>query len=315
MLNQRLKSVFRNRDAILFLALLLGLSAGQFAGYTDKMVLPALGLVMTLSVLGVPPSIFRSPQAFIRPAATATVCSFVLLGGLLVGLSRLLIQDQELRNGFVILAAVPPAVAVIPFTGILRGDQIFSLLGTVGCYLSALILTPLLALLLLGREGLVPPHAIAIIVGELILLPLFASRLLQWLRYDQKIEPYKGTITNWSFFFITYTIVGLNRHLFLTQPWSLLPVVAIAVGSTFIWGEIIERCCRWFGLEQPLTISLVLLGTLKNYGLSGGLALSLFSTQTSVPSAVSTVFMIIYIIWLNAKRKWVWSTPPELTNL
>ncbi len=146
-------------------------------------------------------------------------------------------------------------------------------------------------------------------------MPLLLSWLLQWLKWAVKIEPFKGTLTNWSFFLITYTIVGLNRQLFLHQPLSLLPVVFIAVCSTFIWGEIIERFCRWRGLDQSLTISLVLLGTLKNYGLSGGLALTLFSTQTSVPSAVSTVFMIIYIIWLNAKRKWVWSTPPELANL
>jgi BASS family bile acid:Na+ symporter len=307
--------MFRNRDVILALALGLGLTVGQYAVYTDQIVLPALALVMTLSVLGVPSSILRSPGAIVRPALAASICSFLLLGGLLVGLSRLLIQDQEIITGFVILAAVPPAVAVIPFTGMLRGDQVFSLLGTVGSYLGALILTPLLALVFLGGGMVVHPLTIAVIVGELILLPLLVSWLLQWLGWAEKIEPFKGTVTNWSFFVITYTIVGLNRQLFLHQPLTLLPVVVIAVCSTFLWGEIIERLCRWRGLEQPLTISLVLLGTLKNYGLSGGLALALFSTQTSVPSAVSTIFMIIYIIWLNAKMKWAWSTSPEPANL
>jgi bile acid:Na+ symporter, BASS family len=307
--------MFRNRDVILALALGLGLTVGQYAVYTDQIVLPALALVMTLSVLGVPSSILRSPGAIFRPALAASICSFLLLGGLLVGLSRLLIQDQEIITGFVILAAVPPAVAVIPFTGMLRGDQVFSLLGTVGSYLGALILTPLLALVFLGGGMVVHPLTIAVIVGELILLPLLVSWLLQWLGWAEKIEPFKGTVTNWSFFVITYTIVGLNRQLFLHQPLTLLPVVVIAVCSTFLWGEIIERLCRWRGLEQPLTISLVLLGTLKNYGLSGGLALALFSTQTSVPSAVSTIFMIIYIIWLNAKMKWVWSTSSEPANL
>lgn len=307
--------MFRNRDVILALALGLGLTVGQLAVYTDKLVLPSLVLVMTLSVLGVPSRIFRSPGAFVRPALTAIICSFLLLGGILVGLSRLLIQDQELLTGFVILAAVPPAVAVIPFTGMLRGDQVFSLLGTVGSYLGALILTPLLALVFLGGGVVVHPLTIAVIVGELILLPLLVSWLLQWLGWAERIEPFKGTVTNWSFFVITYTIVGLNRQLFLHQPLSLLPVVGIAVCSTFLWGEILERFCRWRGLEKPLTISLVLLGTLKNYGLSGGLALALFSTQTSVPSAVSTIFMIIYIIWLNVKMKWVWSTSPEPANL
>ena len=293
---------------------MLGLTAGQFAEYTGKLVLPALGLVMTLSVLGVPSSIFRSPLAFVRPTLAGAFCSFFLLGGLLVGLSHLLIRDQEIRNGFVILAAVPPAVAVIPFTVILQGDQVFSLLGTVGAYLSALILTPLLALLLLGGGMLVHPMDIAIIVGELIILPLALSRLLQWLGWAAKIEPWKGTITNWSFFIITFTIVGLNRQLIFRQPLSLLPVFLIAVCCTFLWGEVIERLCRWRGLEQPLTVSLILLGTLKNYGLAGGLALTLFSTQTSVPAAVSTVFMIVYIIWLNAKRKWVWSAAPEIVD-
>jgi BASS family bile acid:Na+ symporter len=314
-IKRTVKNFWRNRDVILTLALVLGLAAGQLAGYTGKLVLPALGLVMTLSVLGVPSSIFRSPLAFVRPTLAATMCSFVLLGVLLVGLSHLLIRDQEIRSGFVILAIVPPAVAVIPFTVILGGDQVFSLLGTVGSYLNALILTPLLALLLLGGGTLVQPTEIAVIVGELIILPLAASRLLQRLGWADKIEPWKGTITNWSFFIITFTIVGLNRQLIFQKPLALLPVFGIAVCCTFLWGEVIERLCRWRGLEQPLTVSLILLGTLKNYGLAGGLALALFSTQTSVPAAVSTVFMIVYIIWLNAKRKWVWSAAPEIANL
>lgn len=307
--------MLRNRDVLLALALGLGLTVGQLAVYTDTLVLPALALIMTLSVLGVPSRLFLSPGAFVRPALVAIICSYVLLGGLLVGLSRIFIQDQELIAGFVILAAVPPAVAVIPFTNMLQGDQVFSLLGTVGSYLGALILTPLLTLVLLGGGLVVHPVSIAVIVGELILFPLLISWLLQWLGWAEKVEPWKGTLTNWSFFIITFTIVGLNRQLFLHQPLSLLPVVVIAVCSTFLWGEIIERCCRWWGLDWPLTVSLVLLGTLKNYGLSGGLALTLFSTQTSVPSAVSTVFMIIYIIWLNAKKKWVWSTTLERADL
>ena len=158
------------------------------------------------------------------------------------------------------------------------------------------------------------PLDIAIIVGELIVLPLAVSWLLQWLGWARKIEAWRGTITNWSFFVITFTIVGLNRHFIFHQPLSLLPVFFIAVCCTFLWGEVIERFCRWRGLAQPLTISLILLSTLKNYGLAGGLALTLFSTQTSVPAAVSTVFMIIYIIWLNVKRKWVWSNQAKLAN-
>lgn len=50
---------------------------------------------------------------------------------------------------------------------------------------------------------------------------------------------------------------------------------------------------------------LVLLGTLKNFGLAGGLALTLSSRQSAMPATVSSVFMIVYIIYLDimAKRR------------
>ncbi len=306
--------LLRNRDVILILALLAGLGVGQGAAYCEPLVLPALGLVMTLSVLGVPMDILRSPKDLVAPTLLALFANFLLLGGLQLGLSRLLIHQPEISNGFVLLAVVPPAVAVIPFTHLLGGDRIFSLVGTVGSYLSALILTPVCAWLFLAGEVVVHPYRIAVIVAELILLPLLLAALLQRWGWDRSLEPYKGTVTNWSFFLITYTIVGLNRHLFLQQPLELLPVMVIALATTFLWGEIIEWFCRWQGVSQPRLTSLVLLGTLKNYGLAGGLALTLFSPQTSVPAAVSTVFMIVYIIWLNLKWQWVWKRQAKLAK-
>jgi BASS family bile acid:Na+ symporter len=82
--------------------------------------------------------------------------NYLILGSLLLGLNALLIQDEALRAGFVIIAAVPPAVAVIPFTFFLNGDEKHSLLGTIGAYLGALIIMPLVALTFLG-PGPRPP--------------------------------------------------------------------------------------------------------------------------------------------------------------
>ncbi|MEW6053779.1 MAG: hypothetical protein AB1552_08335 [Nitrospirota bacterium] len=116
------------------------------------------------------------------------------------------------------------------------------------------------------------------------------------------IEPIKGDITNWSFFLVSYTIVGLNQQVFLTQTLSLLPVAMISIVSTFLLGWLIEAVSKISHLEKKKTISIVLLGTLKNYGLAGGLALSFFDTKTALPSTVSVVFMIVYIIWLEFKK-------------
>jgi BASS family bile acid:Na+ symporter len=293
--------LFRDRNFILFSALGLGLLWGDGAPWTKEVTLPALALIMTLSTMGVSGSEFRSPRALLAPALVGLGINYVVLGGFILGLNFLLISDEAIRNGFILLAAVPPAVAVIPFTGLLKGNSTFSLIGTIGCYLGALIITPLIAVEFFG-SGFVDPVKLLIIMVELIIAPLVLSRILRWTGMAVRIEPFKGTITNWGFFVLSYTIVGLNRAVFLGQPLSLVPVAVIAVASTFLLGFAIEKLGALFGGDPKTLTSLVLLGTLKNYGLAGGLALAIFSKRTALPATVSVIFMIVYIIWLGYKR-------------
>jgi BASS family bile acid:Na+ symporter len=178
----------------------------------------------------------------------------------------------------------------------------FSLIGTIGAYLGALIITPLLAIFLLGTNFISLTQLIIIMI-ELILIPVIIARILIATRIARFLEPVKGGIINWSFFLVTYTIVGLNQDIFLNHPKILLPVVFISVASTFLLGWIIEGVSRLLKIEQKTITSMVLLGTLKNYGLAGGLALTFFNHQTAVPSSVAVVFMVIYIIWLEIKRR------------
>ena len=56
-------------------------------------------------------------------------------------------------------------------------------------------------------------------------------------------------------------------------------------------------------LPQKGLTRLVLLDTLKNGGLAGGLALAFFSKKTSVPATVLVVFMIVHFLWLELKLK------------
>jgi BASS family bile acid:Na+ symporter len=297
-----IQHLLRNRNTILIMALASGLIWGEGAKWTAEITLPALAVVMTLSMIGITGNTFRSLRTFITPAITGVVMNYVVLGGAILGLSKFFIQDEALWSGFVILAAVPSAVAVIPFTLFLKGDTDFSLIGTIGTYLGALLITPLMAFLFIGAS-FVAPLKLMIVTIELILAPLLFARILVMTGISSLIELIKGDITNWSFFLITYTIVGLNQQVFLTQTMSLLPVAIISFASTFLLGWIIESVSKFSGLEKKKITSIVLLGTLKNYGLAGGLALSFFDTKTALPSTVSVVFMIIYIIWLEWKKK------------
>jgi BASS family bile acid:Na+ symporter len=298
----RIAGFFRNRNVILIMALTLGLLLGQGAPWVEKGVLPALALVMTLSTMGVSGKIFFSPRKLLAPALVGMAMNYGVLGGLLLGLSAFFIDDPFLKDGFVIMAAVPPAVAVIPFSVILSGNQTLSLIATIGCYLAALLLTPLIALVFLGG-GLGDPGKIMTIMVELILLPLFLSRVLIWTKFAGRLEPYKGTIINWSFFLIVYTIIGLNRELFFDRPLTLVPPALLALSSTFLLGLGIEKAGRFFGIHPQTITSLILLGTHKNTGLAAGLALTLFAKKTAVPATITTIFMLAYIIWLSFRQR------------
>ena len=298
----RIQRLLRSRDFILLLGLVLGLLWGEGARWTNPLTLPLLALAMTLSVMGIPGAIFRTPRSLAGPALSGVLMTYLVLSGIILGLSSLLIHDINLWNGFVLIAAVPPGVAVIPFTFFLNGNGFFSLVGTMGAYLGALMITPLIALGFLGT-AFIPPVKLFIIMVELILLPLFVSQFLVRTGASKRIEPFKGTITNWSFFVVTYTIVGLNRQVFLDQPLSLLPAAIIAIVTTFLLGEAIEGIGKFLRIDSKTLTSLVLLGTIKNYGLAGGLSLALFSRDTAVPATVSTIFMTVYIIWLGLKRR------------
>jgi bile acid:Na+ symporter, BASS family len=301
---QKLKMLLRNRNVIFLLAMAAGLLLPQIVPLTRHLVLPALALAMTLSTMEIESTVFRHPRSLIFPALLGVIMNYIILGNIIIGMAALMIRDETIWTGFILLAAVPPAVAVIPFSIFLRGNGLLSLLGTVGAYLGALAIMPLIAFGLLSSMPF-DPIKLFLIILELIVLPLAVSRLLIQRALKERINPYRGTITNWSFFFVLYTMVGLNREGILGQALTLLPIVTIAVASTFILGFLIDWVLSLFHIPQETRTSLVLLGTMKNQGMAGGLALTLFSQEAALPAAISTMVMIGYFIWLDFKKRWV----------
>jgi BASS family bile acid:Na+ symporter len=298
-----LKSLPRNRNAIFLLALAGGLAFPAVTPVTRHLVLPALALAMALATMEVGNELFRKPSALLFPALIGIIMNYVILGNMIIGSAALLIRDETIWTGFILLAAVPPAVAVIPFSGFLKGNGPLSLIGTVGAYLGALAIMPLIAVGLL-RSTAFDPLQLFMVTLELIVLPLCASRVLIRKGWRERITPYRGTVTNWSFFVVLYTLIGLNRNIILGQTSDLLPVVVIAIFTTFILGFLIDWIGSLFHLPRETRMSLVLLGTLKNQGMAGGIALTMFSQEAALPAAVSTIVMIAYTIWLDFKKRW-----------
>jgi len=297
-----LKRIFTNREFLLVLSLVLGLVQGQASMYTVPLVLPILAVIMTLSTMMISGRELRSLRTLMAPFLWGIVMNYLILSGATLATAAWLIEDPELWRGFVILAAVPPAVAVIPFTDFLRGNHSYALIGTTGAYLAGLLLMPAIAVAFLG-SAVVQPARLVFTILSLIVGPFLISRLILWLSWDRWIQPLKGSITNWCFFVVTYTIVGSNRHVILSNPLGLMPVLAVAVITIICLGFMVEYGARFLKVGSATWRALIFLGTLKNYGLAGGVSLTLFNTKTALPATVGVIVMVLYVVLLQLRAR------------
>ena len=290
-----------NRNFIFLLAITFGLVLPQAAQWTKILMMPALALVMMLATINVPNDYFLNPRAILKPSLAGILMTYVILSGAILLVSALLIHDKNLWIGFVLIAAVPPAVAVIPFTAILEGNVSATLSGTVASYLTALLIMPLMFWIFIGT-GFDDPYKLVRIMLLLIVLPLVLSRMILYFNWQDRLAPVRGSLTNWGFFIVLYSIIGVNRDLIFSQPLTIIPVAGIAFATTFVLGWVIQKTGVLLNVDKENIVSLVLQGTLKNQGISGGLAIALFAKEAAVPSAIYSIFMILYIIWLDWRK-------------
>jgi BASS family bile acid:Na+ symporter len=293
--------LLNNRNFIFLLAITFGLVLPQAAEWTKILMMPALALVMMLATINVPNDYFLNPRAIIKPSFAGILMTYVILSGAILLLSALLIGDHDLWIGFVLIAAVPPAVAVIPFTAILEGNVSSTLSGTVASYLAALLIMPLMFWIFIGT-GFDDPYKLVRIMLLLIVLPLVLSRIIIYFNWQDRFAPVRGLLTDWGFFIVLYSIIGVNRDLIFSQPLSILPIAGVVFATTFVLGWAIQKTCVLFKVDKKNIISLILQGTLKNQGIAGGLAIALFEKEVALPSAVYSIFMILYIMWLDWRK-------------
>ena len=148
------------------------------------------------------------------------------------------------------------------------------------------------------------PYKLIRIMLLLIVLPPVLSRIILHCNWQDRISPVRGLLTDWGFFIVLYSMIGVNRDLIFSQPLLIVPIAMVVLAATFILGFVIEKIGVLFNVDKKNSISLVLLGTLKNQGIAGGLAIALFEKEAALPSAVYSFFMILYIMWLDLRRRW-----------
>ena len=291
--------LFRNRNFILVLSLVSGLIIGEPGAYlVQPLVIPLLVLVMTVSALNMSFRQFASVQNVTRIVLISLLFNYVILGGLTLVLAKWLITDEQLLVGFVVYALVPTAIAVVPFSYELKGNIPFSLIGMTGSYLAALIILPAGMFYLLGAN-VFDPTSLLITLGQLIVLPIFISRILFHLKVSRHIERWRGSIINWSLFFVIFALISLNRQALLTDFNVLIRTSVIAVLTLFLLVYFLEYGAKALSVKHETTVSVILLGTLKNYAMAGGILLSLFGERSALPPAIFVFYGVFMVVWLG----------------
>ena len=287
-----------NRNFLLLAAVVLGISLPSVAKYLKDATLPVIMVIMTVSAVRIPSDSFISLRKLVGPMLLGVGLNYILLSIVMLGLARLLVPQQEMWAGFVLVAVAPPGFAIVPFTFILGGDVALSTLASVGGYLATLILAPAMAVLLIGGAAL-DPLRILIVATELIVLPMVVSRLLIVTGIGRRMDRWIGTIINWGFFIVLLTVVGLNRAVLIDQPRVFWALAAVGLTSIFGVGSLIMFASRRFVPERAKRISLTLLGSMKNSGWASVTALALIGEEASAPGAVCSVANVLYLLWLG----------------
>lgn len=294
--------VLKNRNFIFILAFILGLSIGNHIEWIRYLTLPALAIVMTVSMTEIPLRAFLPLKSLIKPVFLTIILNYFVFAAAMLTMAYFFIPEKELWVGFVIIAFAPPGVAIPPFTSILGGNVKFSLTGVIGAYIAAMIIIPLSGIILVG-QSFIQPVRLIIIFAELIAGPLILSQIFIKLKIDKYILKFRGPVVNWGLFIVILSAIGLNRSIFFNEPKTLGKISIICMVTIIGLGLLYEFITKRLKIDRKLSSCIILLGTIKNGGFAVATSLTLFGDRASLPGAISSVFLIIFLLYLSFRAR------------
>lgn len=288
-----------NRNTLLISSLIFALLFGQFALYIKDYTLLILGIVMAFSMSGIVMRKDGGIKYVLKSITLGILLNYLLFGIVLVGLSYFLIDNRNIFIGFVVIAATPPGVAILPFTYILKGDLKKSLWGVSGAFIASIILTPLIIVIFSGNSDIKVTELIYMVI-YLLIIPFMVSRFLI---INTKVEFFvskiRGSVVNIGFAVIIFTAIGINKDVFWTNLELLLICSFILFVSIFGVGLVLELFLKLFGYKKELITSLNLLSTIKSSGFAVVTSMSLFGKEAAIPSAILSIFVLLYLLFLS----------------
>ena len=295
-----LKNIATSSNLLFIAAIALGMVLPQAAFVTFFFILPALTVILTVTLLRYPRGFFRQPKKLIPATLLGNLMNYIILGNIIILGSIFLIRDEKIWVGMVLIAAMPPAVCILSLGEKILADQLLTLAGLAGTYAAAVILTPLIGIAFLKFIPISYTKLIVLVLS-LIALPLIFSRMALDRKWENLIRSRAGQITDGGYFIIYYTLAARNAELIQQWPFELLLISAVAIVSIVLVNGGFFLIRRFYKFDDQYLFSLLLLGTMKNYGLAGVIALYVFHSAAALPALIFSIFMFLYCVWLKVK--------------
>lgn len=297
-----LKRLILNRNAILVFAVLMGLFVGEHASSVKFLTFPILALTMMFSMTGISFAQFKKTEKVYKPIFTGIFLNYIVFSTILIPLAYFLMPTKELFYGFVVIAATPPGVAIIPFTFILGGNVVYAIISLIGAFLGSIVMAPILVKLFANSSGIQSIDLFWMMI-QLVVIPLVLSRFLLWGPIKPFIEKVRGKVVDWGFAFLIFIAVGINRHVFFSSPLLLIKIASILIITIFGLGHITNLIAKKTKVDAQTRIPMIMLVGIKSSGFSVFTALTLFGKEAAIPSAVMAVVVLSYLIFLSIKSK------------
>jgi BASS family bile acid:Na+ symporter len=283
-----LREIILNNPIMMSIGFALGLALGGFPVYNSEMITMALVVMMSLSLCGIS---FKGLE--IKRHIWTTLLALVLTFGLGTGFTIAIafMFEDPLRSGWIIQAAVPSAVCVIPFTFLLKGNVENSLVSSAVIYILSIVITPILLIAILGME--VSPFALLTSVIIMIFFPILISRGARKVRMSGDT---RTMIINFSLLLVAFAVVGANRDFFFGDFYLIVVLLIAAAARIFIPGLLVFWIAKRTKLGRKQGVNMVLFTTYKNTGMAAALAATLVSTGAALPAAITTPVEILWLV-------------------
>lgn len=226
------------------------------------------------------------------------ILNYLVYGLIMITLAHIIIDDEIIFYGFVVIATTPPGVAIIPFSYILKGDVEYSIKGVLGAFICTVFITPFVVGWITGNDSIKALDLFLLMV-KTIVIPLIVSRFLLLPKPFIIVDKIRGKVVDWGFALLIFIAIGLNRQVFFSEPAILLRISIILTLTHFVLGIAYEKIALFFFKDKVKIASQNLLLTIKSSGFAVVTALTLFGQKAAIPTAGLAIFVLLYLLFLS----------------